>query len=61
MKKYVSLGKGKYYLGDRYILADITLVSTLLDDIDTLGLKEEIFIEIAPNLRTCQKNQRKWA
>ena len=61
MKKYVSLGKGKYYLGDRYILADITLVSTLLDDIDTLGLKEEIFIEIAPGLRTCQQNQRKWA
>ena len=49
-KKYTELGKGKYYLGERFTLADIALTTTLLDDIDTLGLKEEILKELAPNL-----------
>ena len=37
-------------LGERFTLADIALTTTLLDDIDTLGLKEEILKELAPNL-----------
>ena len=49
-KKYVDLGKGKYYLGDKFSLADIALATTLLDDIDTLGLKESLLTELAPNL-----------
>ena len=49
-KKYVELGKGKYYLGDRFTLADIALAITLVDDIDTLGLKESLLNELPPNL-----------
>lgn len=49
-KKYVELGKGKYYLGDRFTLADIALAITLVDDIDTLGLKESLLNELSPNL-----------
>ena len=49
-KKYVDLGKGKYYLGDKFSLADIALATTLLDDIDFLGLKESLLTELAPNL-----------
>ena len=49
-KKYVDLGKGKYFLGDKFTLADITLATSLPSAIDTLGLKEFPWKEVTPNL-----------
>ena len=49
-KRYVDLGKGKYFLGDKFTLADIVVSSAFPCAVDTLGLKECPCKEIAPNL-----------
>ena len=49
-KRYVDLGKHKYFLGDKFTLADIYLTCFLLDSIYALKIQECSFKEIAPNL-----------
>ena len=49
-KRYVDLGKNKYFLGDKFTLADIYLTCFLLDSINVLKIKECPFKELAPNL-----------
>ena len=49
-KRYEDLGKGKYFLGDKFTLADIALASGLVCAIDALGLKDCPFKECAQNL-----------
>ena len=49
-KRYVDLGKGKYFLGDKFTLADIVLGSALPAAVDALGLKDCPCKEVAPNL-----------
>ena len=46
-ERYIANGKGKYFLGDNFSLADIVLCSTYLDYCDTLG---ECPCKIAPEL-----------
>ena len=47
-KRYVDLGKGKYFLGDRFTLADIIMACSISDA--SKMLKFEGVKEIAPNL-----------
>ena len=49
-KRYVGLGKHKYFLGDKFTLADIFLTCVLIDNINAIKMKECPFKEIAPNL-----------
>jgi len=49
-KRYVSLGKGKYFLGDKFTLADIVLASALPAAVDALKLSGCPCKEVAPNL-----------
>ena len=49
-KKYVDHGKGKYFLGKEFNLADIVIGSAIPAAIITLGYKDFPFKEIAPNL-----------
>jgi len=49
-KRYVDFGKKKYFLGDKFTLADIVLASALPAASDALGLKECPCKEVAPNL-----------
>ena len=39
-KKYVDLGKGKYFMGDKFTLADIVIGVSLPSAVDALGLKD---------------------
>jgi len=50
-KKYVELGKGKYFLGDKFTLADITLATGIPAAGDLLGCEDCPCKEIAPNLK----------
>ena len=50
-KRYVALGKKKYFLGDKFTLADIVLATALPAASDTLGLKNCPCEEVAPNLK----------
>ena len=47
-KRYVDLGKGKYFLGDKFTLADIIMTCSISDA--SKMLKFEGVKEIAPNL-----------
>ena len=47
-KRYVDLGKNKYFLGDKFTLADITVTVMICNLIDLLKFKEGK--EIFPNL-----------
>ncbi len=47
-KRYVDLGKNKYFLGDKFTLADITVTVMICNLIDLLKFKEAK--EIFPNL-----------
>ena len=49
-KRYVDLGKGKYFLGDKFTLADIYLATALPAAVDALSLKECPCKQVAPNL-----------
>lgn len=49
-KRYVALGKGKYFLGDKFTLADIYLATALPAAIDILAFKTCPLKEVAPNL-----------
>lgn len=49
-KKYVDLGKGKHFIGDKFTLADIVVGAALPAAVDALGLKECPCKEVAPNL-----------
>ena len=49
-KRYINLGKNKYFLGDKFTLADIFLASTIVDCVDVLKLKKCPFKEVAPYL-----------
>jgi len=49
-KKYVDLGKGKHFIGDKFTLADIFVGTALPAAVDALGLKECPCKEVAPNL-----------
>ena len=62
-KKYVDLGKGKYFLGDKFTLADIILATALPAAVDALGVKDFPCKELAPNLseliKRVQENELK--
>jgi glutathione S-transferase len=47
-KRYVDLGKGKYFLGDKFTLADIIMACSISDA--SKMLKFEGVKEVAPNL-----------
>ena len=47
-KRYVDLGKNKYFLGDKFTLADITCTVMICNIVDLLKFKEGK--EIFPNL-----------
>ena len=47
-KRYIELGKGKFFLGDKFTLADIYLGAALLGFCETV--KEYPFKEAGPNL-----------
>ena len=49
-KRYVDLGKQKYFLGDKFTLADIFLTLFLTDPVNSLKIKDFPFKEISPNL-----------
>ena len=49
-KRYVELGKGKYFLGDKFTLADIYLTCGLIENINILCPNNLEIKEIAPNL-----------
>ena len=57
-KKYVDLGKGKYYLGDKFTLADIFLATVVPSAIDGLHLKENPCKTFGPNLDELIKRVR---
>ena len=62
-KKYVGLGKGKYFLGDKITLADIVLTTGITDAINRGEIKDFPWKEIAPNLeqliKRVQENELK--
>jgi len=62
-KKYVELGKGKYFLGDTITLADIILGTGITEAINRGGIKDFNWKEIAPNLeqliKRVQENELK--
>ena len=49
-ERYVALGKGKYFLGDKFTLADIYIATAFPAVFDGLQLKECPCKEVAPNL-----------
>ena len=49
-KRYISLGKGKYFLGDKFTLADIYIATVFPAAVDLLKEKECPCKEVAPNL-----------
>ena len=49
-KKYADFGKGKYFLGDKFTLADIYLTVNLNVTLQSLGLTESFFKEVSPNV-----------
>ena len=49
-KRYVELGKNKYFLGDKFTLADIYLATSIPSTTALLGLKESPCKEVAPNI-----------
>ena len=49
-KRYVDLGKGKYFLGDKFTLADIYVATTFPLTFDMLKIKDYPCKEVAPNL-----------
>ena len=53
-KRYIELGKGKYFLGDKFTLADIYLAVALPSLIDILGINDFQF-EASPNVGTLVK------
>ena len=49
-KRYVDLGKGKYFLGDKFTLADIFLTVNLFSTLQSLGLPDSACKDVAPNV-----------
>ena len=49
-KKYVDFGKGKYFFGDRFTLADIFLTANLFGTLKALGLPDTCCKDVAPNV-----------
>ena len=49
-KRYVELGKGKYFLGEKFTLADIYITCGFIEVIQNLCPKNFEIKEIAPNL-----------
>ena len=49
-KRYLDLGKGKYFLGEKFTLADIFLAAALPSVIDRLGIEGCPYKDVAPNL-----------
>ena len=49
-KRYVNSGKKKYFLGEKFTLADIVIGAGFPSFWDVLSLKESPFKEVAPNL-----------
>ena len=49
-KRYVDLGAGKYFLGNKFTVADIYLCCGILENISLLCPKDFEMKEIAPNL-----------
>ena len=62
-KKYVELGKGKFFLGDKITLADIILGTGITEAINRAGIKDFPWKEVAPNLeqliKRVQENELK--
>ena len=48
--RYADFGKKKYFLGDKFTLADIFLTCALNDSINTFKMKDSSIKEIAPNV-----------
>ena len=57
-KRYVDLGKGKYFLGDIFSLADIYLTTVIPSVFDILQLNENYYKTNAPNLGELIKRVR---
>ena len=53
-KRYIELGKGKYFLGDKFTLADIFLAVAIPTLIDLLGINDFPY-ETSPNVGTLVK------
>ncbi len=49
-KRYVALGKGKYFLGDKFTLADIYIATAFPAAIAALKIEGCPCKEVAPNL-----------
>ena len=49
-KRYTDLGKQKYFLGEKFTLADIYLSIALFGFVDILKIKDFPYKEVAPNL-----------
>ena len=49
-KRYVDLGKGKYFLGDKFTLADIYVATVFPSAIDTIKIEGCPCKEVGPNL-----------
>ena len=49
-KRYLDLGKGKYFLGDKFTLADIFLSTAVNSVKDSLGTEECLCKDVAPHL-----------
>ena len=49
-KRYIDLGKGKYFLGERFTLADIYITAILTNCVDSLDIKEYPWKEVGPNI-----------
>ena len=49
-KKYLELGKKKYFLGEKFTLADIFIAIALTDGINSFKMKDSTIKEVAPNL-----------
>ena len=55
-KRYLDLGKGKYFLGEKFTLADIFLASALPSAVDRLGIEGCPCKDVAPNICALIKN-----
>ena len=54
-KRYASLGKNKYFLGNKFTLADIYITVFLPTCLNLLGIKECYFNDCIPNLNELMK------
>ena len=49
-KRYLDLGKGKYFLGEKFTLADIFLATAIPSVVDMLGIEGCPYKDVSPNI-----------